>query len=248
MAVSDICLNRIGIIRIHGFVHKLCQSGAIRQMRISPPGTIRPFFRWPREEVSKRCKSFSSHIRRFITQRKPAFFTYGAQKGIDDINRTANMKRVRIAGCHPSGMPDNRGFCIHQFPDKRFDFACRNAGFRFGPLRRIGFDKCFKLVQIFDPQMGIGMIIRVPRQQFMNDRQIKGIIRTWPDHQKPVGFGGRNTGPNVDYSQFAAIFHGIHQIVDFLNIYGFENIPELQHYMPGIFKIIHQFLSAEAGK
>ena len=82
----------------------------------------------------------------------------------------------------------------------------------------------------------------------MNHRQIERIIGSGTDHHEPAGLGGRDVGPDVDYRQFAAVVHRVHQVVDFLDIHSLENIPELQDHMFGVFQVIHQIFSADPRK
>ena len=92
--------------------------------------------------------------------------------------------------------------------------------------------------------MGEFLVVQVLIQKFMNHRQIERIIGSGPDHHEPAGLGGRDVGPDIDHRQLAAAVHGIHQVVDFLDIHGLENVSELQDHMFGVFQVIHQLFSA----
>ena len=84
--------------------------------------------------------------------------------------------------------------------------------------------------------------------QFVDHRQVEGVIRARADLKEAGGLAGGDVGADVNDGQFAAVFHGIHQIVDFLDIDGLEDVAELQDHVTRIFQIIGHVLAPPAGQ
>ncbi len=62
-----------------------------------------------------------------------------------------------------------------------------------------------------------------------------------PDHPVAVGLGGGDADPGVDISELGALFHGPEQVVDGLDLQGFEDIAAVEHDIAGV-GVVHPHL------
>ena len=107
-------------------------------------------------------------------------------------------------------------------------------GLRFCPFRCVRCHKLLKVLDAIDVPVDETFMIKAFIQNFVNHRKVERIIGSRANLHKAGCLGGGYVGTNIDHGHFAAVFHCIHQIVDFLHIDGLKYIPELKDHVFGV--------------
>ena len=92
------------------------------------------------------------------------------------------------------------------------------------------------------------LVIEALVDDFVDNGKVESIVGAGADHHEPAGFGCGYVGPDINDREFASLFHGIHEVVDLLNINGFKYVSELEHHMLCVFKVVGDGFSAHAGQ
>ena len=143
MSVNKICLYGIGFAGIDGSIGQLQHScSGIEVIKFLCIQFITSWFFNTWYVGAEAFKSFGSGISRSFRIDLAAFLLDIAHQGIEDIEHTAGVKGVAIAGVEPAYMEDDPWSVRIDFMTEGLDLLGGNAGFLFGPLR------CVRLKEI----------------------------------------------------------------------------------------------------
>jgi len=217
------------------------------EVGIAPAETIGSLVRRFRIKIDKGLEIGPADVARFADQWHAAFSAEGTEQGVDDISGATNIERILIAGRHPAGMPDHRPLGGGQLAHELAQFGGIDAGFSLRPFRGVRFDELLQFAQTLNVATGVFFVEKSLIQQFVDDRQVKGVIGAGPHLEVAGCFGSGDGRPDVDDRQFATIFQGIHEVVDLLDIDRLEDVAQLQHHVLGVFQVVGNALASHTG-
>ena len=135
-------------------------------------------------------------------------------------------------------MEDHVRRIVGNFPDKFTDLIGRDLRLSRRPLRCRRFDCLFEGFKIFDPAGDERFVIEFVLDDFVDNREVQGIIRSGADTPIASGVTRRDRRSGVDVGTFGTGIQRIHEIPYLSDLQGFEQITSIEDDMAVVFDIV----------